>query len=122
MSSVSEKCALPDGVYVPLFTAPSGCADVVVNYRIVSNDITTDTTVRAAICNSGYVAGTAPSPADWIQPGNFKIGPSGVTVGIMEDTSVVMGPGEVLVVWASNGTSSAFIATARVHGFQKATS
>jgi len=101
------------GVYNVVYAAPSGCISATVNARIVSHDLTQNISCTMYIVPNGYIVGSSVVPNDntLISPKNVVLGPNGVASGIMEDTSIVLAPGETLVVYTDIGFS-----TSRVHG------
>ncbi len=101
------------GTYTTIFTAPTTCISAVVNARVTSHDLTKSIKIRAAIVPAGFVDGTtAPAGDKWLQPLDIIIGPTGIVQGVIEDTGIVLNPGESIIAYTDLG-----FATARVHGF-----
>ncbi len=102
------KAALGAATYTPIYTVPAGKV-ASGNIRLINRDLINSVTIRLAICPPGYAAPALPTDADWFEPPDLVIGAGG---GI-DNTAVTMGPGEVLVGFASAAT-----VTVRVHGYE----
>lgn len=102
------KAALPAATYTPVYTCPVGKV-ASGSIRLLNRDLINSVTIRLAICPPGYVAPATPADADWFEPPDLVVSAGG---GI-DDSAVVMGPGEVLVAFASAAT-----VTVRMHGYE----
>ena len=112
ITPANGKKNLVGGVYHVLYSAPAGCVSATVNARITSHDLTQNTKIRMAIVPSSFAEGNiAPSNDCWISPIDMVLGPNGISVGSIEDTALVLSPGEQIVVMSDIGN-----ATARAHG------
>jgi hypothetical protein len=83
------------------------------NIRFLLNNMDISSKLQAAIVplsfdnNSDTVASS-----QWLQPVDIILGPAGVTVGIVEDTGVVILAGYKLIAKVDTG-----VITCRAHGF-----
>ena len=103
---------LDAGVYSIVYTAPLSCISATVNARLISHDLTQNIKTRIAIVPNSFTEGTiAPTNDLWSSPVDMVIGPNGITSGIIEDTAIVLSPGESIVMYTDLGN-----ANARVHG------
>jgi hypothetical protein len=103
---------LAAGVYTSVYTAPSGCVSATVNARIISQNLANNIKTRMAIVPAGWTDGTtAPDSKYWVQPVDLVLGPTGVVAGVLEDTAIVLKPGDSIVMYSDAGS-----ATGRVHG------
>jgi hypothetical protein len=115
ISPAEGKQILNAGIYTIVYTCPStqGVISATLNARVVVHDLTRSHKIRMAVVGVGFVQGTnAPSNDAWIQPLDIAVGSSGVTSGVIEDTSIILSPGESIVMYSDIGD-----ANGRVHGF-----
>ena len=105
--------SLTAGVYNVIYIAPLDCVSATVNFRLISRDLTQNIKTRIAIVPNGFIDGSATPPPNntWIAPIDIILGPNGVTSGIIEDTAIVLSPGETIIAYVD-----ADLVTARVHG------
>jgi hypothetical protein len=91
-----------------MYTAVAEIPDVhTINIRVINRSMQDAVTICLAICPETWVPGTAPADADYIEPVNLTLPPGGV----LEDTGLLVSPGEKIVAFASAAT-----VTVRVHG------
>jgi len=115
IAPVNGKASLAAAKYTSIYSAPANCISATVNLRLVSQDLTKNIKTRLAIVSGAFVDGVdAPSAINWISAVDLILGANGVPTGIMEDTGIVLSPGETIVAYADLG-----FVTARVHGFVK---
>lgn len=76
--------------------ATNGASVGTVNIRVVNRDLVNQIALTLAICPSSYTSG-APAAADFIEPPALLI-PAG---GVLEETGMVIDPGEKIVAYAS---------------------
>jgi len=114
VNGVSVNKALSPGKYKILYTAPLTCLFATLNARLVTKNLLVDSKVRVAIVPAGFTDNSASPPPDsqWIQPVDLILGPGGITVGIIEDSGIILNPGESIIMYADNDNI-----TGRVHGF-----
>lgn len=114
---VSANAILAAGQYKKVYTAPLGCVSATVNARMVSHDLLADIKTRMAIVPDAiaFVDGAVPPPDDyWSHAVDLILGPSGISTGVIEDTSLVLSPGESIVMYIDSNS-----ANARVHGIMR---
>ena len=116
---VSGQKKLEAGKYHSVYQAPADCISVTINARMITMDLTVDSKIRMAIVSSDiYVDNTTNPPDDkyWIQPKDLILGPKGLTVGIFEDSAIILAPGENLVMYSDND-----LVVGHVHGLMRTT-
>ena len=114
---VSGFMKLQAGLYQSVFQAPGGCISVTVNARMITMDLAANSKIRMAIVSGDiYIDGTTTPPDDkyWIQPKDLILGPDGLTVGIFEDSAIVLAPGENIVMYSDTN-----LVVGRVHGLMR---
>ena len=109
-STGSSIAALLAAIYTAVHTVPADESHTA-SIRLTNRDQGSAITVRLAICPAGYVAPAAPASADFIEALDVVIEPG----GIIEETAVLLAPGEKVVAFSSAAT-----ATCRVDYFKNA--
>jgi len=114
VSVAKANKALEAGKYHIVYTAPAGCVSATVNARMVSRNLAVDSKTRMAIVAPGFVDGgvTPPGNETYVQPVDLILGPGGITVGMFEDSAIVLAPGESIVMYSDTANVAG-----RVHGF-----
>ena len=103
------------GQYKSLYQASSNCISATVNIRMLTVDIITNSKIRLYVVPGSFSEGvTPPDDAFLIQPKDLILGPDGVTVGVFEDTAIVLNPQEQVIVYSDNGN-----VVSRIHGFNR---
>jgi hypothetical protein len=117
IAAVSASKKLAGAMYEVVYTAPLTGISVTVNARMVSLNLALNAKVRMAIvpASVAFVDSAIP-PADqyWVQPVDVVLGPAGVDVGVLEDTGIVLSPGESIVMYSDIPDVSV-----RVHGLAR---
>lgn len=112
---IEKTKALLANMYTVVAVVPSTAISATVNIRLLTRNLGLDAKIRLAICDDTFTTGIIPPSDDsYIHAVDLILGPTGIQVGFLEDTAVVIGPGRCVVAW----TDTACI-TARVHGFLK---
>lgn len=101
------KAALAATTFTTVAQVTPGLSGTV-NIRLVNRSSTVGMVVQLAVCPSGYVDGAVPANADFIEPVNVELPPSGV----LEETAFAVSSGEKIVAYSSTGNL-----TARVFGY-----
>ena len=96
--------ALALTTWTSVYTVPSGKV-ATVNIRMVNSDMVNPVSVRLALSTAIGAAANS----EYIVPKDFVI-PAG---GVMEESALVMSPGEIVNAYASNAQVAV-----RVHGFE----
>ena len=117
---ICEGFILAAGLYTVIAAIPSDAISGTLNFRAINTVMTVDSKVRVAIVSTAVAAGanlvTPPTAAQWIQPVDFILGPDGIVDGIMEDTGLVLLPGQAIVAYSDTGNI-----TGHAHGLYKTT-
>lgn len=114
---ISGQKKLEAGKYHSVYQAPADCISVTLNARMITMNLAVDSKIRMAIVsNDIFVDGTTTPPDDkyWIQPKDLVLGPNGLTVGIFEDSAIVLAPGENIVMYSNND-----LIVGHVHGLMR---
>ena len=98
------SAAVAAGAWTTVYTVPASTA-ATANIRVVNRGAT------ASLLRIGITAANTPPDADLIE---FDA-PLPASGGVLEDTAIVCGPGEKIMVF-----SAATAVSVRVHGYEKA--
>jgi hypothetical protein len=93
-------------------TTVAPAVSTTLNMRVVTLTPEVDVTVQVAIVPNTWQSSDAVTNDMFIQPKDLKIGPTGIQVGIYEDTGIILPVGFKIIAKASAPASL----TARAHG------
>ena len=108
---VRASQVLTANAYTPIYNLPLSAISAVVNARFVSLDLTKDSKIGLAVVPNGADLSTIDTKY-YNQPVGLVLGPNGISIGIVEDTGIVLCPGDTVVMFSDTD-----LVVGHVHGF-----
>ena len=110
---LSTSAVITGTNYETVIAIDSPLVSATLNIRYLLNNMGIDSKLKAAVVPISFnnISDTVASN-QWLQPIDIILGPSGVEVGIIEDTGVIILAGYKLIAKVDTG-----IITCRAHGF-----